>query len=199
MSSKLSCLKRHVKSGKIFFSDTKLVVKSASEKIVIGRIFNDDFLPLDKEAINLSKQIGLQYDKNLLEETEEETEHQETNEEEETKHQETNEEEETKHQETNEEEETKHQETNEEEETKHQETKHQETKHQETERNEKELFSDILKINFKYIENSYKKYEKETNDKISLLETELDTTKKELQEVKKKLKGVLIAMQNSLE
>ena len=157
MNSKVSSLKRHVKSGKIFFTDTKLVVKSASEKIVIGRIFNDDFLQLDKEAVDLCNQLGLQYDKNLL--NEEETEQRQESNEEET----------------------------------------QEKPKCEQTKEETVGFLDILKINFKNIENSYKKYEKEINSKITLLETELDTTKKELQEVKKKLKGVLIAMQSSLE
>jgi len=181
MNSKVSSLKRHVKSGKIFFTDTKLVVKSASEKIVIGRIFNDDFLQLDKEAVDLCNQLGLQYDKNLL--NEEETEQrQESNEEEETE----------QRQESNEEEETEQRQESNEEET-------QEKPKCEQTKEETVGFLDILKINFKNIENSYKKYEKEINSKITLLETELDTTKKELQEVKKKLKGVLIAMQSSLE
>ena len=169
MNSKVSSLKRHVKSGKIFFTDTKLVVKSASEKIVIGRIFNDDFLQLDKEAVDLCNQLGLQYDKNLL-----------------------NEEETEQRQESNEEEETEQRQESNEEET-------QEKPKCEQTKEETVGFLDILKINFKNIENSYKKYEKEINSKITLLETELDTTKKELQEVKKKLKGVLIAMQSSLE
>ena len=60
-------LKRHQKTQKIYYPENKLVVRSNTEKIVIGRIDNDIFIPLDDEAIRLCEEHNLKYDESLVE------------------------------------------------------------------------------------------------------------------------------------
>lgn len=57
---KLEWLK-HKKSNHIYNKKSSLVIKSAQEKVVIGRIENDEFVELDKTCIELCEQYGLTY------------------------------------------------------------------------------------------------------------------------------------------
>lgn len=65
-------LKRHKKTGKVWHPESGLVFKSAKDKVVIGRYENDDFIELDDEALDLCVEFGFKYDKDLVEEDEEE-------------------------------------------------------------------------------------------------------------------------------
>ena len=74
-------LKRNNKLNKIYYSETGLVVRSQTDKTIIGRMTNNekDFISLDEEAVQLCKKAGLEYDESLLkkEESEEEEEEEE--------------------------------------------------------------------------------------------------------------------------
>lgn len=69
MSSKTAklVLKKHKKLDKIYHPDTGLVFKSATEKVVVGRIVDDDFVELDEEALQLCEQNHFKVDESLLE------------------------------------------------------------------------------------------------------------------------------------
>ena len=62
-------LKRNKKLDKIYHSETNLVFKSVNEKVVIGRIENDEIIPLDESCIKLCDDWGLSYDDSLVEQT----------------------------------------------------------------------------------------------------------------------------------
>lgn len=64
-------LKRSKKLDKIYHPESGLVFKSATEKIVIGRIADEEFISLDEVTIALCEQYGQEYDKSLVEEVEE--------------------------------------------------------------------------------------------------------------------------------
>ena len=72
-------LKKNKKLDKIYHPDTGLVFKSASERVVIGRIIEDEFASLDQESVDLCQQYGFRYDESLIEEEEQPNE-EETNE-----------------------------------------------------------------------------------------------------------------------
>jgi len=85
MSAKTVSFKKHKKSGEIYNLENLLVYKSADgkplkEKIVIGRIFEEEFVPLDDEAVEQCGKLGLKYDETLLKETAEAEEAEETEE-----------------------------------------------------------------------------------------------------------------------
>jgi len=69
MSSKTAklVLKKNKKLDKIYHPDTGLVFKSATEKVVIGRIVDDEFVPLDEEAVELCEKNSFKVDESLLE------------------------------------------------------------------------------------------------------------------------------------
>lgn len=67
--SKKTVYKRNKKLGKIYHPDSGLVIKSAKEKIVIGRIDGDEFVPLDETALELCEKWNFKYDESLVEET----------------------------------------------------------------------------------------------------------------------------------
>jgi len=69
MSSKITklVLKKNKKLDKIYHPETGLVFKSATEKVVIGRIVDDEFIPLDEEALELCEQNHFKYDESLVE------------------------------------------------------------------------------------------------------------------------------------
>jgi hypothetical protein len=52
----------------IWHPDSTLVFKSKTEKVVIGRWINSEFLPLDEEAIELCAQWSFKYDQELYDE-----------------------------------------------------------------------------------------------------------------------------------
>lgn len=64
--SKKIVYKRNKKLGKIYHPDSGLVVKSAKEKIVIGRIDGNKFVPLDDTALDLCDEWNLKYDESLI-------------------------------------------------------------------------------------------------------------------------------------
>ena len=64
-------LRPHRKLNKLYHSDTGLVFKSATEKVVIGRIVDDEFVSLDEEALDLCQQNNFRYDESLVEMQEE--------------------------------------------------------------------------------------------------------------------------------
>ena len=51
----------------IYHKDSMLVFKSANEKLVIGRIENDEIIPLDEKALELCEVHGFKYDESLVE------------------------------------------------------------------------------------------------------------------------------------
>ena len=55
-------LKKNKKLDKIYHPETSLVFKSATEKIVIGRIEDDEFVPLDQLCVDLCLQNNFKYD-----------------------------------------------------------------------------------------------------------------------------------------
>ena len=70
-------LKRNKKLDRIYHSDTNLVFKSVNEKVVIGRIENDEFVSLDDTCISLCNEWGLSYDESLIEQSSNTTEKEE--------------------------------------------------------------------------------------------------------------------------
>jgi len=51
----------------IYHKDSMLVFKSANEKLVIGRIENDEIISLDEKALELCEVHGFKYDESLVE------------------------------------------------------------------------------------------------------------------------------------
>jgi hypothetical protein len=67
-------LKRNKKLDKIYNPDSGLVFNSSSkDKLVIGRIEDDEFISLDEKALELCEEYNFKYDESLVE-TEEEKE-----------------------------------------------------------------------------------------------------------------------------
>lgn len=67
-SEKSKTLKKIKGSNHILHPDSGLVLRSAKERIVIGRFENNEITPLDAEAISLSDANNFEYDKSLLNE-----------------------------------------------------------------------------------------------------------------------------------
>jgi outer membrane biosynthesis protein TonB len=214
-------LKKH-KKGFLYHADTNLVFKSSTEKIVIGRLFQDDFISLDDEALELCEQNGFKYDETLVETEEaEETEEVEPALEpvEKKKSQSENSvnEEEKKvsqvkvEQERNVSSETKKAKEQPKEERKppsvepvRQELKQEPTRNESKEKSGVKDFNDLIEGMQNYVFGLQKQTEtdKETIGKLENLLQEkeqlLVQNKKELEEVKRKLKVMLTAMQNDL-
>ncbi len=60
-------LKKHKLLNKIWHPESKLVFKSAKEKLVIGRLEDNDFISLDEEALDACEEWGFKYDPSLVE------------------------------------------------------------------------------------------------------------------------------------
>lgn len=60
--------KRHKESGSIYHAESSLVVKSATDKHVTGRIENGKLVELDQEALDLCEKFGFQPDPELISE-----------------------------------------------------------------------------------------------------------------------------------
>jgi hypothetical protein len=60
-------LKKNNKLDCVYHKDSMLVFKSATEKLVTGRIENDELLPLDEKALELCEEYGFPYDESLVE------------------------------------------------------------------------------------------------------------------------------------
>ena len=69
MASEISKkLAKHKKTGRLYNKDTGLVFNSAEkDRLVIGRLDNDEFVPLDQEAVDLCEKHGVKYDESLVE------------------------------------------------------------------------------------------------------------------------------------
>ena len=206
-------LKRNKKLDKIYHPESGLVFKSASEKIVIGRIADDEFISLDEDTIALCEQYGQEYDKSLVEEVEDEAGSQE------------NEVQEVENQEVDTNQEVENQEVDTKQENEVQEVVSQEVVSQENEnqpdvkvKNVSEIstlissfsstISGIIASKDKVIlekdgalqssVNAHKKDRETFSAKEKELSETISKLQKELEEVKKKLKGVLLAMQGEL-
>ena len=87
MSNKKVVLKKLKELGKIWHDDSRLVFKSETEKLVIGRYEDNKFIPLDNEAVIRCKTWNFKYDPSIevegLEEQENEEEEDDEEEEEE--------------------------------------------------------------------------------------------------------------------
>lgn len=71
-------LKRNKKLDKIYNPDSGLVFNSSSkDKLVIGRIEDDEFISLDEKALELCEEYNFKYDESLVETEEEEQEQEE--------------------------------------------------------------------------------------------------------------------------
>lgn len=225
MSSKAAklVLKKNKKLDKIYHPDTGLVFKSATEKVVVGRIVDDEFIPLDDEALELCEKNHFKYDESLVET--EETEETEQKPSEEKKSSKKSSHEETVEEPSEEEEQTpkvkskdlKISKKKSEEPIEETKKKSQEPAKKKVEEPVKESkpsshmkansddslggFAVILARHTKELQDFVAGRQSESQldkDKIVDLETQLSSTKKELEEVKKKLKGVLSAMQDNL-
>jgi hypothetical protein len=74
MSSKPTAklaLKHNKKLDKIYDPITGLVFKSPNEKLVTGRIVDNEFRPLDEEILALCEEHGFKHDESLIEVAEE--------------------------------------------------------------------------------------------------------------------------------
>jgi hypothetical protein len=60
-------LKRHKKTDKLYHPESSLVFKSATEKLVIGRMDGDEFISLDDETLDLCEKHQFKYDESLVE------------------------------------------------------------------------------------------------------------------------------------
>jgi hypothetical protein len=69
MSSKTAklTLVKNKKLDCIYHKESMLIFNSASEKLVIGRIENDEIIPLDERALELCEANGFKYDESLVE------------------------------------------------------------------------------------------------------------------------------------
>ena len=61
-------LKKNKTLNKIWHPESKLVFKSAQEKLVIGRYENDELIPLDEDALELCTKWKFKYDSSLVDE-----------------------------------------------------------------------------------------------------------------------------------
>jgi hypothetical protein len=66
MSKKVLKFQRLKELDTIWHPETKLVLKSATEKIVIGRYVDSTFIPLDETALELCELHKFKYDESLL-------------------------------------------------------------------------------------------------------------------------------------
>lgn len=172
-------LARNKKLDCVFYQDCNLVVRSEKDKVVIGRIADGEIIDLDQEAIDLCEQYGLEYDKTLVEEAEDE------------------------------EDKTEVKEAEEEEEAEEEPEKPTPKKPTPTPKKEKEIVESTTSSDFSKLLSSLQqaydkglKKEKERADKLeetnASLEETLSGLRKELEETKKKMKGILAAMQADL-
>ena len=65
MSNKKVVLKKLKELGKIWHDDSRLVFKSETEKLVIGRYEDNKFIPLDNEAVIRCKTWNFKYDPSI--------------------------------------------------------------------------------------------------------------------------------------
>lgn len=63
-----STLKRNKKLDKIYDAKTNLVFKSLTEKVVIGKIVDGEYVELNEDILEECKQHGFKYDENMVEE-----------------------------------------------------------------------------------------------------------------------------------
>ena len=214
MSSKATklVLKKNKKLDKIYHPDTGLVFKSATEKVVIGRIVDDEFVPLDDEAVELCEQNQFKVDESLLEseETEEQpAEKKKTSKKKSDEVEEESDEDESPKKKASQEEKAvikdKAKPVAKEDESENtpasKDTKPVASKAKAPANDSVDGFAAILNRHTKELQDFVSARQAEAQadkDKITELVAQLATTKKELEDVRKKLKGVLSAMQGDL-
>jgi outer membrane biosynthesis protein TonB len=64
--------KKHKALDKVYHPESGLVIKSATDKVVVGRISDDEFVSLDDECLELCEKYGFKYDETLVAEQESE-------------------------------------------------------------------------------------------------------------------------------
>lgn len=181
MSSKSKAVfKKHRKLGKIYDAETGLVIKSQTEKLVIGRIVDDEFLELDEEAVKIAEENGYKIDPSLVEDGDNEQSSEPDAHDEEPKSKPNSKTDERKPSASS------------------SETKTDAKAKTKTAADSGSDLPALLKKFTSDFEKALEKSEQETCNRIQELEASLASTKKELEETKKKLKGVLAAMQNDL-
>ena len=177
-SKKTKTYKKHKASGKIYDPESMLVIKSQDEKIVVGRIEDDQFVTLDETCLELCEKYGFKYDESLVEEEEEEQQEDEKEEEIPSKKEEV---EEPKSQSVKEENKIVETTTN---------------IHTSSDTFEK-MVSDLLS-SYNSLKLRHSKELEEMKSKHSETVEELAKVKGELDKTKIKLKNVLVAMQENL-
>jgi len=209
MSGKTKMALKKNKKGIIFNPDTGLVVKSSSERIVIGKLVDEEFVSLTKEVAEYCEKNQIEYDKTLLKETssQEEQEEEQNEEQDEEENQENEEEEEKREDEVKKQGENRKKS----EEIKKKSisvekpvSKERESKITEQTETGFAHFNSLLKSFQTLFEdkdknlNDSKKVIIKLESQVAELTENLNKTEKQLEETKKRLKGVLLAMQGEL-
>uniref|UniRef100_A0A6C0EJW1 Uncharacterized protein n=1 Tax=viral metagenome TaxID=1070528 RepID=A0A6C0EJW1_9ZZZZ len=193
--------KKNKKLDKIYHPDSGLVIKSAKERIVIGRIDDGEFVPLDDVALELCEEWDLEPDKTLLEDEEDE------DVDEKTKKKSKDEDEDDEEEEKPKGKKSKPKDEDEEEEEKPKGKKKSKPKDEDEEEEEKPKGKKSKPAEGETIVELLARHAKEVQDYVAGLTTsssdndlekELEKTKKELEKTKKKLKNVLASMQDAL-
>ena len=183
MSSKSKAVfKKHRKLGKIYDAETGLVIKSQTEKLVIGRIVDDEFLELDEDTVKIAEENGYKIDPSLIEDGDNEQSSEADGAEEEPKPKSKTEERKVSAAQSEPKVEPK-------------------VESKGKAKPPAQTGSDLPALLKKFasdFEKALEKSEQESSKRVVELEAVLASTKKELEETKKKLKGVLAAMQNDL-
>lgn len=191
--------KKHKALDKVYHPESGLVIKSATDKVVIGRISDDDeFISLDDECLELCEKYGFKYDETLVAEQEENPEVEEKPEED--AEEEPEAEPETKKKSKAKEPEAEPEEPQPEPKKK---TKEESKKAPEKPKGN-DVMSELSSLVSSHSESlttfvqSLLDRSNENQDKCSKLEAEISTLKTQLDDTKAKMKKLLSAMQNDL-
>lgn len=205
--------KKHKALDKVYHPESGLVIKSATDKVVIGRISDDEFVSLDDECLELCEKYGFKYDESLVAEPEENPEGEEKPEEdaEEEPEEEAKEEAELEPQpETKKKSKAKEVETKPETEEEPQPESKKKTKEDSKKGPEKpkpkgnDAMSELSSLVSSHSESlttfvqTLLDRSNESQDKCAKLEAEIFTLKTQLDDTKAKMKKLLSAMQNDL-
>jgi hypothetical protein len=184
MSSKSAkfTLVKNKKHDCLYHKESMLIFKSATEKLVIGRIDDDKVVPLDEKALELCEEYGFKYDETLVE-TEDAGEEPEEEAVEEPAPEKVEEKHDTKVKEPE----------------KSSVLSEQEVKPVKGEDPFVKGFAVLVQKHSKELQEFLLENKPEDlTEKVAELEKQVSSLKKELEDTKKKLKGVLAAMQGDL-
>lgn len=183
------------KKGEFIYNpDSNLIIKSAKEKVVIGRFDEDGNKVEDEKTLELCKEYGLDPDTSLLEAVAEKEEKEEEDENEEEKEDEEKEEDEKEEEEDEEKEDPpkRNDLPKKEKESVQKESSQKESSQKESSQNKN--LSSLLETFTKQVESIVNGHVQRNRE----LEEQLNTTRKELEETKKKLKKILSDMMDKL-